>query len=363
VPLTFSTGVNRSSNTVTLDINGLTEETTIASGDFVAIYDVSAAAIRKMTRANFVTGLSGGGGSITVREVDGSPSVSTVSVLEFAQSNGFVVTDQTGGVARVALSAVPYSALSLTGSIVNADVSGSAAIAYSKLNLSGSIVNADINASAAIADTKLATISTAGKVSDSALSSNVTLGGNTFSGTGLILRATSPTATNATINQAANNNTALTSVRATDTSPTGNFLLFRNAANNADLWAVDIAGSLTAGDVPAARLSGTIADARFPATLPAVSGANLTNLNASNLASGTVPLARLSGITNTEISGSAAIAYSKLAALTASRAIVGISGAVPVSDEFGFVIRQHPNALPFSKRARGLIHRFLNSHH
>lgn len=38
--------------------------------------------------------------------------------------------------------------------------------------------------------------------------------------------------------------------------------------------------------------SGTVPDARFPATLPAASGANLTNLNASNLTSGTVPDAR-----------------------------------------------------------------------
>lgn len=40
--------------------------------------------------------------------------------------------------------------------------------------------------------------------------------------------------------------------------------------------------------------SGTVPDARFPATLPAASGANLTALNASNLASGTAPDARLS---------------------------------------------------------------------
>jgi len=53
-------------------------------------------------------------------------------------------------------------------SIVNADVSASAAIAYSKLALTGSVVNADINASAGIVDTKLATIATAGKVSNSA---------------------------------------------------------------------------------------------------------------------------------------------------------------------------------------------------
>ena len=38
--------------------------------------------------------------------------------------------------------------------------------------------------------------------------------------------------------------------------------------------------------------SGTVPDARFPATLPAVSGANLTNLDADDLASGTVPDAR-----------------------------------------------------------------------
>jgi hypothetical protein len=38
--------------------------------------------------------------------------------------------------------------------------------------------------------------------------------------------------------------------------------------------------------------SGTLPDARFPATLPAASGANLTSLNASNLSSGTVPDAR-----------------------------------------------------------------------
>ena len=44
----------------------------------------------------------------------------------------------------------------------------------------GTIVNADINASAAIADTKLATIATAGKVADTALSANVTKLGQTI---------------------------------------------------------------------------------------------------------------------------------------------------------------------------------------
>ena len=56
-----------------------------------------------------------------------------------------------------------------SGVIVNDDVNASAGIVYSKLSLSDSIVNADINASAAIADTKLATITTADKVSGSAI--------------------------------------------------------------------------------------------------------------------------------------------------------------------------------------------------
>jgi hypothetical protein len=47
--------------------------------------------------------------------------------------------------------------------------------------------------------------------------------------------------------------------------------------------------------------SGTVPDARFPATLPAISGANLTNLDASDLASGTVPNDRLSAIPNTAL--------------------------------------------------------------
>lgn len=46
--------------------------------------------------------------------------------------------------------------------------------------------------------------------------------------------------------------------------------------------------------------SGIVPDARFPATLPAVSGANLTNLNGSNIASGTVAVARLGSGTPTE---------------------------------------------------------------
>jgi hypothetical protein len=61
--------------------------------------------------------------------------------------------------------------------------------------------------------------------------------------------------------------------------------VFCDGASN---YNVEIISSTDAG----ALGSGTLPDARFPATLPATSGANLTALNASNLGSGTVPDAR-----------------------------------------------------------------------
>lgn len=88
-------------------------------------------------------------------------------------SSGLKVS--TGGISNNevnAAAAIAYSKLNLSNSIVNADINAAAAIAYSKLNLSNSIVNADIAAGAAIADSKLATISTANKVSGSAVQLN-----------------------------------------------------------------------------------------------------------------------------------------------------------------------------------------------
>ena len=47
------------------DIDDLTAETTAADTDTIAIYDASASAMRKMTRANFLSGISGGGAAVT----------------------------------------------------------------------------------------------------------------------------------------------------------------------------------------------------------------------------------------------------------------------------------------------------------
>ena len=55
--------------------------------------------------------------------------------------------------------------------------------------------------------------------------------------------------------------------------------------------------------IPASGItSGTVADARFPATLPVASGENLTSLPAANL-TGTVADARISTLTSSKLSG------------------------------------------------------------
>jgi len=79
------------------------------------------------------------------------------------------------------------------------------------------------------------------------------------------------------------------------------------------LPAISGANLTNLSNLDASELStGTIPDGRFPATLPAVSGANLTNLDASDLASGTIPDARfpltlpaLNGSLLTNLNGSA----------------------------------------------------------
>ena len=73
-----------------------------------------------------------------------------------------------------------------------------------------------------------------------------------------------------------------------------------SAANLTAIPAAQITGTLPAinggsvTDLNATNLgSGTVPDGRFPATLPATSGVNLTALNATNLGTGTVPDGRL----------------------------------------------------------------------
>ena len=108
--------------------------------------------------------------------------------------------------------------------------------------------------------------------------------------------------------------TALNATQLTSgTIPDARFPATLPAASGTNLTALN-ATQLTSGTIPGARFpatlpaasgtnltalnatqltSGTVPDARFPATLPVLSGANLTALNATQLTSGTVPVTRL----------------------------------------------------------------------
>ena len=174
--------------------------------------------------------------TIVTRDSSGNFSAGAVTATAFIGNGGSLSNLSasqltTGTVADARLSSnvsllgqTIESAELTDGTIVNADINASAAIADTKLatisaagkvadsalsaNVTklgssiesseitdgtiasadiadNTIVNADINAAAGIADTKLATITTAGKVADSALSANVAMrsGGNMFSGT------------------------------------------------------------------------------------------------------------------------------------------------------------------------------------
>lgn len=80
--------------------------------------------------------------------------------LSTPQDIAAVSTPTFAGLTLTAFSGVVKASAGVlsASTLVNADVSSSAAIAYSKLALSGSIVNADVNTSAAIAVSKLAAL-------------------------------------------------------------------------------------------------------------------------------------------------------------------------------------------------------------
>jgi len=138
-------------------------------------------------------------------------------------------------------------------------------------------------------------------------SANFNISGSGVLGGGL-------TANDAVINQAKNGDDLLFGTRFTDSSPTGNLMRFRNQANSADLWSVDVNGTLTAGTIPAAQVTGTLTNNTsgnastasaldhtptqcglgFATGISATGAANcsanasaLTNLTAANISAGT----------------------------------------------------------------------------
>jgi hypothetical protein len=220
--------------------------------------------------------------------------------------------------------------------IVNADINSSAAIAYSKLNLSASIVNADVSNSAAIADSKLATISTAGKVSNSATTAT-----NANTASAIVSRDASGNFSAGTItaNLSGNATSVTNGVYTTDTGTVTNTMLAGSIANNkltnSSVTIGSTSVSLGATVTSFAGLS-TVTATTFVGSLSGtannvITNANLTGPitsigNATTISTGVIdnshinPTAAIaysklnlsSSIVNADINNSAAIAYSKL---------------------------------------------------
>jgi hypothetical protein len=177
---------------------------TIASGNVqAAIAEVATESLQKT--GGTITGelLIGNAGTFVFEGATDNAFETTLGVVDPTADRTINLPNVSGTVVTTGDTGSITSTMIADGTIVNADINASAAIDYSKLaaltsgnivlgsssNIatstavtgdvtisntgvtaisSGVIVNADINASAAIADTKLDTISTAGKVSNSA---------------------------------------------------------------------------------------------------------------------------------------------------------------------------------------------------
>jgi len=187
------------------DSTSTTSSTTIASSTAVkSAYDLANAALP--LSGGIVTGNLeiGNTGSLSFEGSTADAFETTIAVTDPTADRTITLPDVTGTVVTTGDTGTVTSTMLLDGTIVDGDINASAAIAHSKLaNItagsvllgnatnvptatalsgdvtvnssgvtaisSGVIVDADINASAAIADTKLDTISTADKVSLSAL--------------------------------------------------------------------------------------------------------------------------------------------------------------------------------------------------
>ena len=201
--------------------------------------------------------------TLVQRDASGNFSAGTITGTLSGNVTGGVTGNVTGN-ASTASKLVTAQTINVSGDVTGTAQSfdGSAAITIPTAIAAGVIVNADINAAAAIADTKLATISTAGKVSNSATTAT---SANTASA--IVARDTNGdfSAGIVTANLSGNANTASSAAKLT-TARKINGVNFDGSAD-ITIGAAPTAHSHDAADITA----GTLANARLPARLQVAS--------------------------------------------------------------------------------------------
>ena len=120
-------------------------------------------------------------------------------------------------------------------------------------------------------------------------------------------------------------------------NPTNGYFLSAQSGNTGGLtWAAVDLTTLSASNLT----SGTVPDARFPATLPAVSAANLTNIPAANI-TGTLPAIDGSALTGIATTTGGGAIYENSATISVSRTIPSGSNGMsagPVSVSNGITL-------------------------
>jgi hypothetical protein len=258
------------------------EEVLNDAGIEIGTYDVL------KTSTVFAGAIQGTYNALTLNTAIPLPNGTTATTQ--AQSDGSTKVATTAYVDAYVAGTVPDGSIGTAeladGVVTDLKVNAAAAISYSKLNLGTSIVNADISATAAIVDTKLATISTASKVSNTATTAT---DANTASA--IVARDASGNFTAGMIT--ANVTGALTGNASTVTT---------NANLTGDVTSVGNATSIASGVIVNADVNASAA----------ISYSKL------NLAT---------SIVNADVSASAAIAYSKLA-LTGAILDADLAGSI-----------------------------------
>lgn len=257
-------------------------------------------------------------------------AINTESVGNFEVNGNLTVTGNTNAVAAtytgnvVALNYSTAGNVSATGNVTatgNATAANfiGAGLTLTSINASnisaGTIANARTTASASNGASTIVTRDANGSFAAN-VGSFVSVSG-TFSGDGAAL--TNINASNIASGTIANARTTAASANGASTivtrdasgdfsarTITANLSGTASTATNANNVTGATQSSITS--IPNLNTVGTITSGTWSGSFGSVSGANLTNLNASNLASGTVPSGRLSGTYSINISGNAGTA-------------------------------------------------------